>query len=242
MFCLTRHSDFRLVNVSIIPMRLPLIAAFCVFSTSAQAASMFEYDLTLRFESYGFSDATVLHNDTGDVLLDKPFMSDDENIWGFDNGLRGLEVGSLINFSAKGTPGPDGDATRATSESCSVGGFDCNSASAGGEFFGTFSEAAFNIMLGLTQSISGGTNIGDTVQLTFAKDEFGSLQEKDDVALFYFDAINYFTVVEPSSVRAASGTNNEITPVPLPANGWLLLVGLAGLGFAAVRRRVLGAA
>lgn len=201
-------------------------AALALFGavSSVQASTI---DLLLRVDSIGFTDFEIYDED--ELTSTKyGFLDVNEDIWGIYRPFDRFTTGKIVSLTATLD---DNDRL----SSCSLGGFSCLGA------VGMIGETSFNISdaVGLTSwgdfMLSGGSSIGDAVQLDTFEGAPGFVDVGGSETAFWNTFAHRFTVV--SNGAYPEPAVSSLTVMPVPAAMPLLLVSLGIFGLASRSKR-----
>lgn len=223
------------------PARILLALPLCaLWAGPAAAASFFEFDLRATFSGVEIDDTPiggqfVLTGNTTTALSGTPW---DDNPVSAPVDLSSLLLtynGAAIGATLYGGPWNYGMGGTNVSNSPQTLEFRLS----GGDIGIGVATIPDSIVFqtddfGIRTWVGFGGGVGDGGRnwgITIAQDDDGVVRFGDGELLQRLGAI------DPANIRTATLVTPTAAPIPLPAAGWMLLAGLAGLALTATRRR-----
>lgn len=192
------------------------------FVQSADAATIYDYDLVLRYNDTTYVNAQSYDRTTGE-LLDLGNVSATDNPLGFKGKFTPLSPGEIV--SMKVTLLDTGDLFTSDFLTCAIGNWNCyrGHRDIWHPVYGD--ESSFRLLF---DSVALFTFNGEVIYQG-ANSYGGTWQRMDDVSLFHLYENVSFTIIE---------WNRSLAPVPLPVSAALLPVGIGALAMMRRRRRI----
>lgn len=200
--------------------RLACVMALSLIGGAAGAATVQKIALELGFAGHSYFDVTVqdgsIVNGTwvpGAELFSGARLDQINDQWGMPR-LFSETPGQRLAFSAQIALSDTGGTPSLIS--CRLGAFDC-----GGATGVEITDSSFNLFYGSEIWLRGGLQAGSAILFDYFPGTFSqALTTSGDLATWSVLRGNFDVL----------GTLPEVAPVPLPASGVLLVMGLTGLG------------
>lgn len=204
------------------------LAVVAGIAQAADAASVFRYDIDLRYTGTVFTDVQIGPHDEDLSPFSVQHLALEGNPYGVTGTYGHLAPGDTVTFAAKVVyPDPpygwttsfhNGGATM----SCSLAGRDCSDATE------TYPGTEFQIFSWDTSEIYGSTTVGDVFRHQF----WGPLVPTQTTAYGYFHS--WF---ETARFEVVAVNHAAPVPAPLPVSAALLPLGIGALAMMRRRRR-----
>ena len=205
-------------------------AAVAVGVGQAEAATVVNYDIELRYDGTFFGDVEIGFREWDVPNLEYDWMPLDGNPFGIVGRFSHLKIGDIVRFVAEVIHPDDpydtdqwsgGSDNGGRANHCDLAGYDCSNLTM------TFPGTDFQLYYWDTISTLGTTKVGEVFQQTFWGPEVRP-QHTSSVSFYAWWENANFTVLSV----------NEPAPVPLPISIALMPIGLSALAMMRRRRRL----